>query len=168
MRQSSIKHILLVSALLLSFIYLSGCSALVSPYSTTFQCPDSDKGKCVSVKTAYDESVDDNPLVKNPPCEDCDEEKNKQDSDEAKKTHKDSSAQPVVNHLKYKYEDTLYKKLTSIIEQPETPMVIPPDVVRVLIPSYTGSDNELFSNRYVYFFATEPTWSISTIKEGDE
>jgi hypothetical protein len=46
--------------------------------------------------------------------------------------------------------------------------VIPPDVVRVLIPSYTGADNELFSTRYVYFFATEPKWSISTTKEDGE
>jgi conjugal transfer pilus assembly protein TraV len=143
---------------------LTGCSALVSPYSTTFQCPDSDKGKCVSVQTAYDESIDDNPLVKEATCEECDEEKNKKYTDKDKK----ASAEPAANKLKYDYQDVLYKKLTSIIDAPETPMVIPPDVVRVLIPSYTGTDNELFSARYVYFFATEPKWSISTATESEE
>jgi len=156
----------MVSALFLSSTYLTGCSALVSPYSTTFQCPDSDKGKCVSVKTAYDESVDANPLVKNPPCEDC--KKAKQDHDEKQKADTEAFSQPLVNKVKYKYEDSLYKKLTSIIEQPDTPIVIPPDVVRVLIPSYTGTNNELFSTRYVYFFATDPQWSISTTKENNE
>ncbi|MFZ2634318.1 MAG: type IV conjugative transfer system lipoprotein TraV [Desulfosalsimonadaceae bacterium] len=164
MRQSLIKFVLPVSALFLCGL-LAGCSALVSPYSTTFQCPDSDKGKCVSVQTAYDESIDANPLVKNPTCEACDAEKN---DAEDEKTDKDVSVQPAVNDSKYTYQDALYKKLTSIINQPETPMVIPPDVVRVLIPSYTGTDNELFSARYVYFFATEPKWSISTTTEDSE
>jgi len=148
---------------------LTGCSALVSPYSTTFQCPDSDKGKCVSVQTAYDESIDDNPLVKEQVCEDCEE---KETSDEKKmeihtsdKTPADTSA---VNSAKYDYQNALYKKLTSIIDQPETPLVIPPDVMRVLIPSYTGTDNEWFSARFVYFFVTEPKWSMSAATEERE
>ena len=168
MRQSLIKFVLPGSVLFLCGL-LTGCSALVSPYSTTFQCPDSDKGKCVSVKTAYDESIDANPLVKNPTCEACDEAKSDTNADDEKEDKdKNASSEPIGNEIKYKYQDTLYKKLTSIIDQPETPMVIPPDVVRVLIPSYTGTDNELFSARYVYFFATEPKWSISTTTEDVE
>ena len=165
MRRSSIKFSAYSILTLLAFCpALTGCSALVSPYSTTFQCPDSDKGKCVSVKTAYDESIDDNPLVKEATCEECNEEKNKKDTDK----DKEASAEPAASTLKYDYQDVLYKKLTSIIDAPETPMVIPPDVVRVLIPSYTGTDNELFSARYVYFFTTEPKWSISTATESEE
>ena len=165
MRQLSIKFITnSILTLLALTLVLSGCSALVSPYSTTFQCPDSDKGKCVSVQTAYDESIDDNPLVKEATCEECDEEKNKKDTDK----EKEASTAPAANKPKYDYQDVLYKKLTSIIDAPETPMVIPPDVVRVLIPSYTGTDNELFSARYVYFFATEPKWSITTATESEE
>ena len=65
MRRLSIKFITYFILLALAVCpVLTGCSALVSPYSTTFQCPDSDKGKCVSVKTAYDESLELNPLVK--------------------------------------------------------------------------------------------------------
>jgi conjugal transfer pilus assembly protein TraV len=163
MRRSSINLFAYSILTLLAFgPVLSGCSALVSPYSTTFQCPDSDKGKCVSVQTAYDESIDDNPLVKEVTCEACDEEKNAEKADGGKAdTH-------AVNKLEYDYQASLYKKLTSIIDAPETPMVIPPDVVRVLIPSYTGTDNELFSARYVYFFATEPKWSISATTESEE
>ena len=166
MRRLSIKIFAnSILTLLALTLVLSGCSALVSPYSTTFQCPDSDKGKCVSVQTAYDESIDDNPLVKEATCEECDEEKNEKN---AEKTDGEKAGTPAANNLKYDYQDVLYKKLTSIIDAPETPMVIPPDVVRVLIPSYTGTDNELFSARYVYFFATEPKWSISTATESEE
>jgi conjugal transfer pilus assembly protein TraV len=166
MRRLSIKFITysILSVLAVGPV-LTGCSALVSPYSTTFQCPDSDKGKCVSVQTAYDESIDDNPLVKDATCEECDEEKNEKNTD---KTDGEIADTPAANTLKYDYQDVLYKKLTSIIDAPETPMVIPPDVVRVLIPSYTGTDNELFSSRYVYFFATEPKWSITTATESEE
>ncbi|MDA8403509.1 MAG: type IV conjugative transfer system lipoprotein TraV [Desulfobacteraceae bacterium] len=165
MRRSSINLFAYSILTLLAFgPVLSGCSALVSPYSTTFQCPDSDKGKCVSVQTAYDESIDANPLVKNPTCEACDKEKNEKNAEKADGEKADTAAA----NIKYDYQDVLYKKLTSIIDAPGTPMVIPPDVVRVLIPSYTGTDNELFSARYVYFFATEPKWSMSASTESEE
>ena len=158
---------------------LTGCSALVSPYSTTFQCPDSDKGKCVSVKTAYDESLELNPLVKEQVCEDCEEKEKTKVSNEEKPDEKQmetnpsdktqgDAATPAVSSAKYDYQDALYKKLTSIIDQPETPLVIPPDVMRVLIPSYTGADNEWFSSRFVYFFVTEPKWAVSAATEERE
>ncbi|PIP41791.1 MAG: type IV conjugative transfer system protein TraV [Desulfobacterales bacterium CG23_combo_of_CG06-09_8_20_14_all_51_8] len=165
MQRSSINFFVYsILAFLACGSVLSGCSALVSPYSTTFQCPESDKGKCVSVKTAYDESVEANPLVKNQNCEECDEKTNKKDADK----DKNAAAESAGNTLQYNYQDSLYKKMTAIIDQPETPMVIPPDVMRVLIPSYTGKDNELFSARYVYFFVTEPQWSISSVTEEGE
>jgi conjugal transfer pilus assembly protein TraV len=161
MRQSSINlfHFFGSGFFLCAFL-LSGCSALVSPYSTTFQCPDSDKGKCVSVQTAYNESVEDNPLVREPAdaeCDACEETADKKK--EEKRGHKEQGA---LKELKYHYQDSLYKKMTAILEQPETPFVIAPDVIRVLIPSYTGSDNALYGSRYVYFFVTDPQWSLSS------
>ena len=156
---------------------LSGCSALVSPYSSTFQCPETDKGKCVSVQTAYRESID-NPLVKEdlnsstrkvvkndkPPCETCGEKEENKEESQPETTPTVSAS---TDNTKYRYQDALYRKLASLIRQPSTPVVVPPDVIRVLILSYTGSDNELFSYRYVYFFATDPKWIISTGKEVD-
>ena len=161
-----VKLILLCS-LLLAF---SGCASLISGYNSEFQCPETNKGKCVSVKTAYKESLEgsteDNPLVK---------QKNKQKDAHCAECEKDSnrnSPKPEARGLsrpepdaEYSYRHTLYKKLSSMIGKPITPLVVPPEVVRVLILSYTGSNNELFSYRYVYFFATEPRWVISTAKE---
>ena len=167
MRQSSINFFqFFVSGFFLCILFLSGCSALVSPYSTTFQCPDSDKGKCVSVQTAYNESVEDNPLVReqaNVECEACEDGNiEKENPDEHRMSKASSKA------LEYNYQDSLYKKMTAILDQPETPLVIPPEVIRVMIPSYTGSDNALYGSRYVYFFVTEPRWSLSSAMIEDE
>jgi len=137
---------------------LSGCTGLVSPYSSKLQCPNTYKGKCVSVETAYSESIN-NPLIKQ---ESTVKQENSQESSEKgdPADTKEKEKTP-----RYVYEEALYKKLASLIEKPSTPIVVPPQVMRVLILSYTGSENELFSYRYVYFFATEPKWIISTGKE---
>lgn len=181
MRQSSSNTLVTSVVTAIVMLCFSGCSAIVSPYNGEFQCPDTDKGKCASVQTAYKESMD-NPLVKTdpgspaetegksdkPPCETCGEGSHQLYQGKAMR----SPTEPV--HLpdtpasrdpEYRYQDALYRKLASLIRQPSTPVVVPPDVVRVLILSYTGSDNELFSYRYVYFFATDPKWIISTGKE---
>ena len=39
-------------------VFLSGCGTLM-PYKTEFQCKSPDKGKCATVKAAYDESKKD-------------------------------------------------------------------------------------------------------------
>lgn len=156
-----LKTLVLLGTLLL----FSGCSTLISGYNSEFQCPNTFKGKCVSVKEAYKESVEGteiNPLVKENPkageakthCTNC------QGQAEASGQQSAQTQSP-----EYRYRDALYKKLSSMIGKPSTPLVVPPEVVRVLILSYTGSNNELFSYRYVYFFATEPKWVISTAKE---
>lgn len=160
---------LFIIMMLFGGLSFSGCTALVSPYNSEFQCPTMDKGKCVSVKTAYDESVD-NPLVRDgdEPCS-CDEDKNK-DKDKDKK--KDSGQlspglAPVNRGPKSDFENAMYQRLASLISEPTPPLVAPPEVMRVLILSYTGSDNNLFSFRYVYFFATDPKWIFSTTDGGN-
>lgn len=164
---SNLLHSLKVLALVGALFMSSGCSALISGYDSEFQCPNTNKGKCVSVQKAYRESIqgstEDNPLVKEHPAE--------QKAAEAQQCDncKEGASQPVTQAKTphYRYRDTLYKKLSSMITKPSTPLVVPPEVVRVLILSYTGSNNELFSYRYVYFFATEPKWIISTAKESE-
>ena len=143
-------------------MFFSGCASLVSPYSTTFQCPDGDKGKCVSVKTAYKESVEENPLVRDESsCEECEKDKGKKEEPPA------PPPIPVKQGQKADYQDAMYRKLSTLIGQPTPPIVAPPQVMRVLILSYTGSENEMFGYRYVYFFATDPKWIFSTETDGD-
>lgn len=117
-------------------IIFSGCS-IFNPYKSEFTCPDTYKGKCVSAVTAYNESIGNSPNL-------------------SPELHSD---------LEYNYRTSLYNKLASMIHKPATPIALPPKVMRTLILSYTGSDNDLYSYRYVYFFATEPKWIFSTTKE---
>jgi len=153
---------LFIIMMLFGGLSFSGCTALVSPYNSEFQCPTMDKGKCVSVKTAYDESVD-NPLVRDgdPPCKDCDNDK-KKDS-----IQPSPELAPANQGPKSDFQNAMYQRLASLISQPTPPLVAPSEVMRVLILSYTGSDNNLFSFRYVYFFATDPKWIFSTTDGGN-
>lgn len=58
------------------------------------------------------------------------------------------------------YRSGLYKSLGGMIEDPVTPLVKNPKVVRTLILPYPGKGTAapLYMPRFVYFFADEPTW----------
>jgi conjugal transfer pilus assembly protein TraV len=147
MKKKNWLMIVLICAAMLSF---TGCASIFNPYQEEFQCPDTYKGKCVSMKTAYDESIEgveynedgkENPLIKS--------------NDHNFKNARDE------------YQKRLYEKLADIIEEPEVPVVIPPKILRVLILSYTNNANEMYGHRFVYILAKEPEWVFSTFKEGE-
>jgi len=142
----------------------TGCASVFNPYDSEFQCPDTDKGRCVGIPEAYEMSVSgDDPkdtmgnASKDPwPVQDL-----------TKAVPHGSNAQNGPTDMKYDYLSNKYETMAALVGKPVTPLVVPPDVVRVLILSYTGDDNQLFGYRYVYFFATEPGWVISSGKEID-
>ncbi|MBU1161960.1 MAG: TraV family lipoprotein [Proteobacteria bacterium] len=148
MKKKNCLIIVLICVMILSF---TGCASVFNPYQEEYQCPDTYKGKCVSMKTAYNESIEgvkynkedgkENPLVKS-------------------NNHKSNNAQD-------EYQKRLYKKLADIIEEPEVPVVIPPKILRVLILSYTNNDNDMYGHRFVYILAQEPKWVFSAFKEGE-
>ena len=57
------------------------------------------------------------------------------------------------------YQKALYKELTGLIDSPETPVIAPSKVMRVMILPYKNG-NTLYMNRYVYFIADEPAWVL--------
>ena len=130
-------------------ITLCGCSAVLNPYQSGFNCPGSDKGKCVSVQKAYSDSL--NPLVKPEPgagegeCQDC---------------GKDKPADPGTTREEAEYRGALFKRLAGLLGEPETPLVAPPQVMRVLLLPYKGEGGELFMPRYAYFFLDRPQWIL--------
>jgi conjugal transfer pilus assembly protein TraV len=133
--------------LLAAVFFTAGCASVFNPYDDEFQCPDTDKGGCMSIPEAYDISLSGMPSGKgNNPA--------------AGKVNRPSS-----HGVRYDYLDKKYKEMTALIADPATPLVAPPDVKRILILSYTGKENTLFGYRYIYFFATEPEWIISSGKE---
>ncbi len=131
---------------LLSFavFFLYGCGHIFNPYSSKFQCPETYKGACVSTKAAYRRSIED------------------RDKPRQAKDQEASSKAPSPGEV---YRENLYTKMARLIEAPRAPMVAPPDVARVLILSYTGDDNVLFSYRYVYFFLDKPRWILSPVED---
>ena len=144
--------------------FTTGCASVFNPYDSEFQCPDTDKGRCVSIPKAYEMSVSgDDPENTN-----GSESKRPGAGGKLTKTaHQASNSEDGTVDIKYDYLNQKYEKMAELIGKPATPLVVPPDVVRVLILSYTGNDNNLFGYRYVYFFATEPGWIMSSGKEID-
>ena len=134
--------------LIISMIYFtSACAGIMNPYKGDFQCPETVNGKCVSVNTAYEESLD--------------AEKNRSKGimslqDELKESRNPERAAPESSE----YQNALYNRLKGLLKEPVTPMVAPPEVRRVLFLTYTGDGNELFMPRYVYFFVEKPRWIL--------
>lgn len=134
-------------------IFLSGCGALM-PYKTEFQCKSPDKGKCATVKAAYDESkrniapgaaVEKNAAVN-------------KDGKKDKGTEKPKEKMPDADPGEV-YKNSLQKELSSLLEAPVTPVLIPPKVIRVLIFPYPDR-KFLYMPRYVYMMTDEPEWVI--------
>lgn len=112
-------------------IVLPGC--FLNPYSSDFKCSRTDNGQCLSVSTAYEESLNNEP-----------------DSRDAK--------QKSINGDKDTYQRELYKKLTGMIKSPTTPLVVPPTVMRGLALTFADDEKDLFSYQYVFFFTDDPSW----------
>ncbi len=146
------------SSFLLLAIILCGCSTVLNPYQSSFNCPETGKGKCVSVQQAYSDSL--NPLVKpetgagEGECRECGKETN---------TESGSSRE------ESQYRGALFKRLSGLLNEPETPMVAPPQVMRVLLLPYRGDGGELFMPRYAYFFLNRPQWILDgyLVEKGD-
>ncbi len=118
--------------------FVSGCSLM--PYKSEFQCSDVDKGKCMAVEDAYMESFKD--------------KKNKKTS--SKKNDKKGQKETEERHDSV-YKKNLEKKLSRLLKEPVTPVVVPPKTVRVLILPYNNRD-KLFMPRYIYIMVDEPSW----------
>jgi conjugal transfer pilus assembly protein TraV len=99
------------NSLCLFTLLLTGCGAALNPYHENFNCqaPD-DSGKCVDTKTAYAEAVGINQLVKG------DKVNTEEDVEAAR-----------------------LSRLAELLKEPQTPMIAPPRILRVL----TGIDEEI-------------------------
>jgi len=147
------------NSLVIAAVLLCGCSAALNPYESSFNCPETEKGKCVSVEKAYGESL--NPLVKpeaagkEGACRDC---------------GKENVTGPAPTGEEKEYRDALFRRLAGLLKEPETPMVAPPQVMRVLLLPYKGDGGELFMPRYAYFFLDGPKWILDgyLVEKGDE
>jgi conjugal transfer pilus assembly protein TraV len=137
--------------LLLFLSIVSGCTTIgnaLNPYKSDFNCPLSDKGQCIGLPQAYDQSVKTNPEgMKEVP---------KKEAEGSNGTGNDRPDQPV--SAETTYEKASYQKLAGLLREPVTPLVAPPKVMRVLLLPYKSGENDLYMLRYAYFFVDDPKW----------
>lgn len=139
--------------------FFMGCASVLNPYESDFDCPETDRGKCVSVRGAYGESIEKN--------SDTDSAKDaadaaQQEKEAGKESDKSGTEERNIND----YHASRYRELSGLLQEPVTPLVAPPKVMRVLLLPYTGDANELYMMRYVYFFVEGPKWILGNYPSG--
>ena len=140
-------------------ILFAGCGGIFNPYKSEFDCPMRDKGECVSVPEAYNESMSRMPRDAN--IKSSGYSKKKSDTS-------NSAADPEQINPRDIYQQEMAKKLASYIRQPNTPFISPPTVMRTLILPYKASSKDLYSERYIYIVVDEPQWVMSAPTYGAE
>ena len=120
---------------------VSGCASVkdaVNPYEENFKCRAKDsEGKCVDTPSAYKEArLPDNQGT-------------------------DSS----ISTSRIEAQNSRYKTLVDLLEAPETPVLNPPRILRVLLLPYKGENNELFMTRYAYLEIEPAQWVLTEVSE---
>ena len=150
---------------------LSGC-ALLNPYESSFSCPETSNGKCVSVQTAYSESAKGTGKVTESSADHKDENCSADEvsAGACRDGKKDMSLNSAAkeNGTYNRYRSALFDKFSGLLKEPVTPVVTPPKTMRVLLLPYTGQDNEFYMLRYVYFFVDEPRWLLGDSVSANE
>lgn len=175
---------------IVAFGILCGCS-MINPYQSDFSCPDTFKGKCASVREVYMEDAAGSPKDKadntaaKPRCTTtysgiegeglvtaCSDPL-PADTDKivAGTSSLATSVTGNTEETSYnRYRSALYDKFNGLLKEPQTPIVAPPKVMRVLLLPYTGQENEFYMLRYVYFFVDKPRWILgdTVIANGED
>lgn len=132
----------------------TGCSTVgeaINPYGSSFNCKMTENGKCITMTGAYKESLQ--------PKYSKDDRKGKERAGEPRDP----------DTMEATYQGSLYKKLSGLLEEPNTPVIAPPKVMRVLLLPYKGTDKELFMYRYAYFVVDDYSWVLGdNITIGDK
>ena len=141
------------------------CGCGITPYESKFSCPPTYQGLCESPIDAYRDSVNGiDPRQLDPEWKEKRakwEEKNKA-LIEARKQAEIRRAGTSSEAPTYRAE--LFKELRDLIEAPETPVVIPPKIVRALVLG-TPDGKMYVAPHYVFFMLDEPHWVLRKIPE---
>ena len=157
-----LQHVILSFLLL---VPLSGCGGLVgqlvNPYEENFKCRTrDDAGKCIDTSSAYKEARF--PDVDNARETSCTNASG--DTIPCPPTIAAASGiRTNINQLTA--QNSRYKTLTELMQEPDKPMLEPPKIMRVLMLPYKGENDELFMTRYVYLKLKESGWVLTDISE---
>ena len=149
-------------------LLMAGCGKAVNPYESEFSCPQPEKGKCVSIPEAYRESLQqseirDYNLAKEAFSSGSGKEKKKKGKED---THKEAFVRGylLLSPAERQYVESLYGVLTKLLKNPQTPVIMPPKVVRVLILPYEGDGGKnLYSARYIYVIVEDARWVLHNV-----
>lgn len=172
-------HYVILPLLLLAL--LSGCAKVINPYEEDFRCRTrDDAGKCIDTPSAYQEArwpeaTDDTDTVctnangDKVPCPDKDSKKTCKDVEGAiipcPETDITITKVSKTNINQLTAQNSRYKALTELLEEPDKPMLEPPKIMRVLMLPYKGEGDELFMTRYVYLKLKDSQWVLTDISE---
>jgi conjugal transfer pilus assembly protein TraV len=157
------RRVKVLVATFLAILGLSGCaSKIMNPYSEEFSCPQTEKGKCVPIQQAYLESLQEKKkqdllYMSTPSIED------KQRGNETSFSMQNIFPQDTFLEAYSKYNEALMKKLQQMLESPKTPVLVPPQVVRVLILPYAVERDTFYGERYAYIIVEGPQWVFHNI-----
>lgn len=133
------KRIILLGALLL----LNACGVIMNPYHGEFECPQVEKGKCVGVGEAYRESIQAGKA-------------NGTGNYTFSLLEKESLEEELVKEREL-LRKQIFEKMSGVLRDPQTPILLNPQVVRILILPY-AQGKTLYMGRYVYVVLEEPRW----------
>lgn len=158
------KLVLLILILLSLPILFTGCGGIINPYKGEFACPQSEKGKCVGIIQAYEEVIK------------LEEEAKKKEKERGNGSNvgnntfslfeKEMEEEILKEQLLIKKH--LFEKMSGLLRDPQTPILVSPQVIRILILPYAQGKN-LYMGRYIYVMLEEPRWVFENLlKEGWE
>ena len=126
---------------ILILLCISGCAGVkdaVNPYEENFHCKAKDSdGKCLDTPTAYKEA----------------------------RLPGGQLSEATPNTSQIEAQNSRYKALTDLLEAPETAVLNPPKILRVLLLPYKGENNELFMTRYAYLEIEPSQWVLTEVSE---
>ena len=128
---------LLIGLLILTVV--AGCAPVknaVNPYEEQFRCRAKDsEGQCVDTPTAYRQA-----RVPDPTTE-------------------------TTSAVQDEAQSERYRAISDLLAAPETPLLNPPKILRVLLLPYRGEANELFMSRYAYLEIEPAEWVLTEVRE---
>ena len=127
-------------AVIVILFCVTGCAQVkdaVNPYEENFRCKAKDsEGQCLDTQAAYKEA-----------------------------RLPDGQGDENSNTSQIEAQNSRYKALTDVLEAPETPVLDPPKIMRVLLLPYKGENNELFMTRYAYLEIEPSQWVLTEVSE---
>ena len=124
---------------LLILTVVAGCAPVknaVNPYEENFRCRARDsEGQCVDTPTAYRQARVPDPAT--------------------------ASSSAVQDEA----QGERYRAISDLLAAPETPLLNPPKILRVLLLPYRGEANELFMSRYAYLEIEPAEWVLTEVRE---